>query len=38
MFAAGEIAVAVVGDFGVPVILTLLQKLNFVVPADYTLR
>lgn len=36
MFSAGEIAVAVVGDFGVPVIQNAHAKAEFVVPADYT--
>ena len=36
MFAAGEIAVAVVGDFGVPVIKNAAPNVEFVVPADYT--
>lgn len=36
MFAAGEIAVAVVGDFGVPVISNAAPEVEFVVPADYT--
>ena len=36
MFEAGEIAVAVVGDFGVPVIKNAAPNVEFVVPADYT--
>ena len=36
MFSAGEIAVAVVGDFGVPVIKNAHPEAEFVVPAEYT--
>lgn len=36
MFSSGEIAVAVVGDFGVPVIKAAASNVEFVVPADYT--
>ncbi len=36
MFASGEIAVAVVGDFGVPTIKQALDTVEFVVPASGT--